>query len=75
MSKAVNVSVNIGLSDRDHALQRPEVNIGSVTSVEQNKVYLDRDGSLKYGPVFYNPGLVHLLLEIVSNASDNSATT
>jgi len=73
MSKAVNVSVNIGLSDRDHALQRPEVNIGSVTSVEQNKVYLDRDGSLKYGPVFYNPGLVHLLLEIVSNASDNSA--
>ena len=75
MSKTVpliNVSQNISLSDRDHALQRPQIVINSVETESHSKVLYRKDGLLELITGYFNLGLIHLLLEIISNSVDNS---
>ena len=62
------------LDQREHILHRPDMYIGSVKNVHQDKyVAIENDGSYRIikKNMEYNPGLVRLFIEALSNAIDN----
>nr|QBK87068.1 MAG: DNA topoisomerase II [Marseillevirus LCMAC103] len=55
-----------------HALKRPEVYIGSVkTRTSEEWVYDGAERKIVQKEIGYNPGLVRIVVEILSNAIDN----
>lgn len=61
------------LNPFEHALKRPDVYIGSVRTVEQEEwCFCTKTGTIQRRTVKYNPGLVRLFIEILSNAIDNN---
>ena len=75
MSVTVNASLNVQLTEREHLLERPENYIRTVVTARlPNVVCMTRDGRLEQRKDrLINPGLVHLPVEIISNATDNAA--
>lgn len=61
------------LSFWDQALIRPDTYIGSRITQEQVKdwVYDDDTKSMIYRDINFNPGLVHIFVEAISNSMDN----
>lgn len=58
------------LSHRDQILLRPEQHIGS-TSLTEDERYVATDTGIGRRNIAYNPGLVHIFYEVLSNAQDN----
>ena len=60
------------LNPFEHALKRPDVYIGSVkTTLTQEWVFDKKTATIKTRRIKYNPGLVRIFVEILSNAIDN----
>ena len=60
------------LNPFEHALKRPDVYIGSVkTSTANEWVFDKKTSSIAKRLIKYNPGLVRIFVEILSNAIDN----
>lgn len=61
------------LNPFEHALLRPDKYIGSkITTKKKEWVFDDETKSMIYREIIYNPGLVHLVIEVLSNALDNT---
>ena len=60
------------LNPFEHALKRPDVYIGSVkTTRTQEWVFVKKTSTITNRWIKYNPGLVRIFIEILSNAIDN----
>lgn len=70
--KKVNVSVVTAVSDRTHMLDRSEMYLPEKTVGPCTGIVLTRDMKLAKVETRVNPALIHLPLEGISNAADNS---
>lgn len=60
------------LNPFDHALKRPDMYIGSIKTVKlETDTLKSGEKSVSKETIKYNPGLFHIIREIVSNAIDN----
>lgn len=64
-----NVSQYKMLDEIEHVITRPSMYIGSITNREV-LTFLPDDGKMKETKIIYNPGLLKLVDEIVSNSVD-----
>lgn len=61
------------LSPREHIIQRPDTYVGSISPIETEEFLLSEDGKkMELLPIVYNPALLKLFDEIITNASDHS---
>lgn len=71
-TKKINEDVGKILNPFEHALLRPDKYIGSkITTHKKEWVYDEDTKSMIYREIIYNPGLIHLFIEVSSNAIDN----
>ena len=60
------------LNHFEHALKRPDVYIGSVKTVQTEEwCFEEKTCTIQKKRVRYNPGLVRIFIEILSNSIDN----
>jgi DNA gyrase/topoisomerase IV subunit B len=57
-------------SQIDHCLEQPGMYIGNIT-FQQSKQWVEKTGVIKLKRGRYNMGLLHIFLELLSNAEDN----
>lgn len=70
----VNASVVESLNDRDHILAASAMYLPSCAYLPYVGYFLGRTGNIDRRTTKVNKGLIHLLLEIISNAADNGST-
>lgn len=67
-----NLGTNRKLEEREHLLQRPEMYLQNVVASTQEFIGMKEDGTLERRSALVNTGVVHTLVEIMSNAADNA---
>ncbi len=64
------------ISDKEHALLRPGLYIGSIVNTKCNTYVLDKKSEkFTYKEIEYNPGLLKIIYEIIDNSLDEGLRT